>query len=110
MDTEFSKHEDEILLDTVYDLSTKGLYIGIDFWEKIKYKMNCIHNFESRSVHVWKKRFDYLYSLGPEMKSIEERYFDLCGRYYEDDYVPTLEEEIEIGIEEEQEYLSEYDE
>lgn len=105
---EFIKEEDEILMETVYEMESKGLYIGSDFWDRINLKMGH-KGVTRRSACAWMKRCGYLYSLGPDMKSLEERYYDLCGRYYEDDYVPTLEEEIENGDEEELQSSSDYD-
>lgn len=92
---EFTKYEDELLMNTVLTLESKGLYDGIDFWGRIRLKMSFDEEVEPREWAVWKYRFNYLYSLGPEMKSFEERYFDDNGEYYEDYMVPTFEEDME---------------
>jgi hypothetical protein len=92
---EFTKYEDELLMDKVFELEDKGLFTGVDFWERIRLKMSHDVDVLPRTWQQWKNRFDYLYSLGPSMMTYEERYFYETGRYLEDDEVPTYEEDME---------------
>jgi hypothetical protein len=57
-----------------------------------------------RTLKEYESRFNYLYSLGYEMMTYEERYFRDTGRYYEDDYPSEDEEEEVIEEENEDEY------
>lgn len=106
MTTEYTREEDIVLMDNYYDLDRKGLYIGSAFWDKLRLKMSWQDDLPNRTWQDYKMRVEYLYKLGPEMKTYEEKYFDETGLYYEDDYLYFEEEEEEEEIE--SDYDNEY--
>lgn len=92
----FTKYEDELLVDIVLTLSDRGLYVGIDFWERVRMYMS--HDENTDDERPWlelKYRFDYLMTLGPDLKTDEELYFEETGRYMEDDFEECYDEEDE---------------
>lgn len=95
---DFTNYEDKLLVDTVLELEDKCLYTGRDFWSKIRLKMRFDMNVPERNCNVLEKRFNYLYSLGYEMKSNEEKYYDIFGEYYDDYKVPSYEEDMMDNI------------
>jgi hypothetical protein len=92
---EFTNYEDLLLMDTVFNLQDKKLYQGIDFWARIRLKMSFDDEVDQRGWMQWKDRFEYLYSLGHEMKSFDEKYFDEFGEYCDDYEFTTQNEEDE---------------
>lgn len=85
------------IIDHYYSLDSKGLYSGDTFWCQLSYRLNADKNLPYMEWTQWKNHCLYLLSLGPDMETDEERYFNLHGEYYEDYRVNTYEEDLEEG-------------
>lgn len=82
----YTKSEDNVLLENYYELSDKSLYMGIDFWERIRIRMRHENDYPERISNDYRSRIWYLTSLPYDGTTFEERYFDYYGSYYEDDW------------------------
>lgn len=85
------------IMDHYYSLDQKGLYSGDTFWCQLSYRLNADESLPYMEWHQWKGHCKYLLSLGPELETFEERYFNMHGEYYEDYRVNTYEEDLEEG-------------
>lgn len=102
---EFSQEEDNFLLDHYFELNDKEIYIGVDFWSRIRLRMSHEEDIPIRQSCEYSSRVTELLARGTRQMSLEERYFhDNNETYIEDD-----DNEIEESDDEESSFSSEED-
>lgn len=83
-----------------YDLNNRGIYRGSDIWERLSVKMNAHSDFEKyphMSPTLVKEMVSFLLSLGTDLTTHDERFFDDYGIYYEDYRCPSDDDSDENG-------------
>jgi hypothetical protein len=83
------KEHDFYILDKYYELDSKGLYSGNTFWCQLAYRVDA-------PWQLLKPHVEYLLTLGPNLETFEEQYFNDYGHYYEDYQVNTYDEDKEL--------------
>ena len=86
------------IMDHYHALTRKGLYADDTFWCQLTYRLNADESLDDMEWREWRSYCNYLISLGPEIETTEERYFNMHGEYYDDYRVNTYEEDVRDGV------------
>ena len=95
-------HERLVIISTYYELDSKGLYGDMDFWPRLAMRLNADPDLGDIDVHITsdmaRDMVDWILSLGSNLNTFEEQFFDDYGERYEDWRVPTYEEDEAAGL------------
>jgi hypothetical protein len=90
---EFTRQIDQLLEDAYF--SVPGHYPDAEFWPRVERKARALGLDKGVTMGDIKERVALLKQYN--WKDPEEHYYDVMGRAYEEDCVPTYEEDLENG-------------
>lgn len=106
-------HERLVILSIYHELDSKGLYGDMDFWPRLAMRLNADPELEAINVHITsdiaRDMVDWIYSLGTNLNTFEEQFFEDYGERYEDWCVPTIEEDEAANLVAEEDEVDDYD-
>lgn len=86
----FTAYEDDLLIDTVYELDDRANYTGVEFWYRVERKMARDDSCPRRSWRLLRRRFEQLSTLGYHRSTQGERVLSTFGDYHGEFIIPRV--------------------